>query len=328
MLLRRYAAAAAVMIGLTACQENLPKHRPATPIEAASAMPAYWKTAPTTDEQRLELLRRLRAIDPCALIPRTDLAKLGTLIEVENDGPNRCEAKFDSTESGKGTSVSWAIGVAPSGYGWGESKREEVDGITVGVLGDLDNSPLVEGQLDRSCVATVAFANTATLPVHVRTPLGTEPCPAAESALARAMGGLATEPPQGTSPDTPRTALQGKDPCEVATVLNAAVTVLDLRMWSCQFTFRDASVDVDYRYQARDISAVGEPIFVINGHRGYGSSSNAGEYASYTAVVGPALPGPGSTLLGPNVPVVQVFGKDRAALESALRATVELFPAA
>ncbi|MFE1591983.1 hypothetical protein [Nocardia sp. NPDC058705] len=327
MLLRRCAAAAAVIIGLTGCQENLPKQRAATPIEAASAMPEFWKTAPTTDDQRLELLRRLRAIDPCALVPRADLAKFGKLIEVENRGPSRCEATFDSTESGKGTSVSWAIGVAPTGYGWGESKREEVDGITVGTLGDLDNGPLREGQLDRSCLATAVFANTTTLPVSVRTPLGTEPCPAAEAALARAMGGLASEPAHGTSPDTPPTALRGKDPCEVAAKLNAAVTVLDLRMWTCQFTFRGAAIDVDYSFTPREVTGSGEPIFVVNGHPSYASPSNAGEYASYTAVVGPALPGPGSELLGPNVPTVQVFGKDRAALESVLRSTTELFPA-
>ncbi|MFD3743052.1 hypothetical protein [Nocardia sp. NPDC058633] len=327
MLLRRCAVAAAVVIGLTACQENLPKQRPATPIEAAAAMGAYWKTAPTTDEQRLDLLRRLRATDPCALIPRTDLAKFGTLLEVENDGPNKCEATFDSTESGKGTSVSWAIGVAPTGYGWGQSKREEVDGITVGVLGDLDNSALVEGQRDRSCLATAAFANTTTLPVSVRTPLGTEPCPTAQAALARAMGGLATEPAQGTSPDTPRTALHGKDPCEVAAVLDAAVTVLDQRIWSCQFTFRGASVDVDYTYEAKGYVADGEPIFVVNGHRGYGPSDDTSEHASYTAVVGPALPGPGSELMGPTVPTVRIFGKDREVLESVLRSTTELFPA-
>ncbi|MFE5477320.1 hypothetical protein ACFQ9R_16585 [Nocardia sp. NPDC056541] len=327
MLWRRCAVAAAVMIGLTACQEELPGHRPVTPIEAASAMPAYWKTAPTSDDQRLELLRRLRAIDPCALIPRTDLAKIGTLLAVENDGPNKCEATFDSTESGKGTSVSWAIGVAPTGYGWGQSRREEVDGITVGVLRDLDNGPQVEGQLDRSCLATAAFANTTTLPVHVRTPLGTEPCPAAQSALARAMGGLAAEPAQGTSPDTPRTALHGKDPCEVATALDTAVTVLDLRIWSCQFTFRGAAIDVDYGYEARGYADTGKSLFTVNGHTGYGPSDDTSEYVSYTAIVGPSLPGPGSELMGPAVPTIRVFGTDRAALESVLRSTTELFPA-
>lgn len=327
MLLRRYAVGAAVMIGLTACQENVPKQRPATPIEAASAMPAYWKTAPATDDQRLDLLRRLRTIDPCALIPRADLEKLGTLLQVENDGPSKCEATFDSTETHKGTSVSWAIGVAPDGYSWGQSERQEVDGITVGRLGDLDNGPLREGQLDRSCLATAAFANTATLPMIVRTPLGTEPCPTAQAALARAMGGLATEPAQGTSPDTPRTALHGKDPCEVATVLDAPVNVPALRLWSCQFAFRGADIDVDYQYTARDISVDGEPLFVINGHPGYGSSHDSGGSTSYTAVVGPVLPGPGSALLGPSVPVVQAYGENRADLEAVLRATVELFPA-
>ncbi|MFD4438511.1 hypothetical protein ACFWPK_01880 [Nocardia sp. NPDC058519] len=326
MLMRRCAVAAAVMIGLTACQENLPKQRAATPIEAASAMPAYWKTAPTTDNQRLELLRRLRAIDPCALVPRADLAKFGKLIEVENRGPSRCEATFDSTESGKGTSVSWATGVAPTGYGWGNSELEEVDGITIGVLDDLDGAPPREGQLDRSCVATAVFANTTTLPVHVRTPLGTEPCPPAQAALARAMGGLAGEAPQGTSPDAPRTALHGKDPCEVAGVLGASLTVIDQRVWSCQFTVGGAAVHVDYDYEPRDVIVMDKTLFVINGHTGYGAGQT-GDYVSYAAIVGPALPGPGSELLGPNVPAVRAFGDDPAAVESALRATVELFPA-
>ncbi len=326
LLLRRCAVAAVVVIGLTACQEDVPT-RPATPIEAASAMPVYWKTAPTTDDQRLEILRRVRAIDPCALVPRADLTKVGKLLTIETRGPSSCEATFDSTESGKGTSISWSIGVAPTGYGWTEATRQQVDGITVGVLDDLRGAPPREGLLDRTCLATAAFANTVTLPVTVRTPLGTEPCPAAQTALARAMGGLATEPPQGTSPDTARTVLHGKDPCDVAKPLGATVSVLDSRVWSCQLTVGGATVDIDYEYEYQDLVVMDKTLFVVNGHTAYGAGQTGGDYVSYAAVVGPTLSGPGSAILGPRVPGVRAFGADPATVEAALRATVTLFPA-
>ncbi|MEV0684346.1 hypothetical protein AB0I35_10810 [Nocardia sp. NPDC050378] len=333
MLIRRAAALAVAISFLpatVACQEDLPPRRTAaSPAEAAEAMPAYWKTAPATDDDRVALLARLRTVDPCALISRTDLAQFGNLTEVENDDPDSCEATFGPADSDKRTRIRWSLAVAPNGFGWGESKRTEVDGISVGSLRDLDASPEMDGQLtERTCTATAAFANTAFIPLYANTPLGTEPCPIAERALARVMGGLAGEPPHGTSPDTPRTALLGRDPCEVATVLGvtATISVRDRRLWSCQFTFRDAAVDVDYTYDSEALVVRGEPIFEINGHKGYGDTDND-EYVSYTAVVGPALPSPGSTLFGPELPTIRVFGKDRAALEAVLRANTELIPA-
>ncbi|MEV6058680.1 hypothetical protein AB0L62_01630 [Nocardia asteroides] len=191
MLLRRLAGATVpvvLLLGATACQEQVPAQRPQTPAAAAAAMPAYWKDAPATDEQRVALLDRLRAIDPCALLPRTALARFGVVSRVENDEPDGCEAAFGSAELGEGTTVSWRTGVAPDGDGWGSSKRETVDGITVGTLGDRDSANPPGQRVDRTCTATTAFGNTATLPVIVRTPLGTEPCPIAEVPTIEVFG--------------------------------------------------------------------------------------------------------------------------------------------
>ncbi|MFI5499227.1 hypothetical protein ACIA5E_09180 [Nocardia asteroides] len=327
MLLRRLAGTTVpvvLLLGATACQEQVPAaQRPQTPAAAAAAMPAYWKDAPATDEQRVALLDRLRAIDPCALLPRTALTRFGEVSRVENDEPDGCEATFGSAELGEGTTISWRTGVAPDGYGWGSSKRETVDGITVGTLGDSDSANPPGHRVDRTCTATTAFGNTATLPVIVRTPLGTEPCPIAEAALTQAMVNLAVEPPRGTSPDAPRTALLAKDPCAVATVLGVSAPVRERRVWSCAFTFRGDEISVDYNYESEGVAARGEPIFVVNGHKAYG---NTGEHALYTAVIGPSLPGTGSTTFGPEVPTIEVFGKDRAAVEAVLRAATELFP--
>ncbi|APE36338.1 hypothetical protein BOX37_23080 [Nocardia mangyaensis] len=317
----------AVMLGLVACQDELPGQPADTPISVAASMPEFWKTAPSSDDKRWELLRRIRAIDVCALIPRSVLARFGEPLRVEIDDPDSCSATFGSLEHGKGTEISWALGVAPRGYTWGETKRDEVDGITVGMLRDLDASPQLEGQLtERSCSAIASFANTVTLPLRVSTPLGTEPCPAAQAALTQAMSALADEPAQGTSPDTPDTVLLGEDPCAVATALGVQAPVLDQRLWGCQFSYRDGTVDVDYTYDSEGLVVRGEPLFVVNGHKAYGDPDIDSEFGSYAAVLGPELPGP-DTYAGPNLPVVRVFGSDRANVEAVLRATTELFPA-
>ncbi|MFF2086069.1 hypothetical protein ACFVVM_20015 [Nocardia sp. NPDC058176] len=327
MLVRRSAMIVAVMLGLVACQDELPGQRDDNPISVAASMPEFWKTAPGSDDERWEVLRRVRAIDPCALIPRAELGHFGEPLQVEADNLNRCSTTFGSTESGKGTKIGWSLGVAPEGYIWGETKRDEVDGITVGMLRDLDASPELEGKLtERSCTAIASFANTVTLPLRVSTPLGTEPCPAAQAALTRAMRALADEPAQGTSPDTPNTVLLGTDPCAVAAVLGAATPVLEQRAWSCSFTHRDDEIHVEYAYDNEGYVIDDEPIFVVNGHQGYGAADDVGGTVFYRAALGTALPGAPSSM-GPRIPAISVSGKDRDTVEAVLRATTELFPA-
>ncbi|MFC4126339.1 hypothetical protein [Nocardia rhizosphaerae] len=322
------AGLAVTVLAPTACQEQPPAAQPAAPAEAAAAVPTYWKTAPASDTARIELLARLRAVDPCALIPRAALAAFGEPLRVENSKPGGCEATFGSTEIEERTSISWSLGAAPQGYTWGAAKRRTVDGITIGTVSDADSANPTESRPPhRTCLAVAAFGNTTTLPVTVNTPLGTEPCPIAEAALARAMTNLAVEPPRGTSPDTPPTALLGKDPCEVAEVLGADAPAIERRVWTCRFTFRGDEVQVQYDYQSEQLVRRGEPIFTVNGHHAYGDD-NDGESAFFTAAVGPALPGADpERFLGADIPTVDVFGTDRAVLTEVLRTATGLFPA-
>lgn len=316
------AAAAVVLLGVTACQEDLP------PASAGSE--GYWVTAPETDEQRWEVLRRVRAVDPCALIPRSELAKIDTVRWVDVRMPDWCEARMGSTESGKGTELSWTLSVAPNGIGQSEHGRTTTIGaVTVDTVSDLDTNPDLRDKLvQRNCTASASFPSTAAVMIFVTTPLGTEPCPVAEAVMPTIIAELDKEPPHGTSPDTPLTALLGRDPCAVANELGVTPAVADQRDWKCVFPYRGDEIEVRYTYDKEVLVVKGEPIFTVNGHLGYGDP-DATELYSYNAIVGPVVPSAQpESFLGPMLPIVNVYGRDAAAVEEVLRRATALFPAA
>ncbi|MEV0028256.1 hypothetical protein [Nocardia sp. NPDC050793] len=323
--MRRFAtvaAAAAVLVGVTSCQDDLP-HAPAGSTE-------YWSTAPRTDEQRWEVLRKIRAIDPCALVPRTELAKIEIVSSVDVRMPNWCEARIGPNEAGKGTALSWSLSIAPNGVEQPERGRTaKIGAVTVGTVSDLDTNPDLQGKLvERNCTASANFPSTAAVMIFVTTPLGTEPCPVAEAVLPTILAQLDKEPAHGTSPDTPRTVLLGSDPCAVANDLGVTPAVADQRDWKCSFPYRGETIEVRYTYDKERLIVQGEPIFTVNGHPGYGDPS-ADEFHSYNAIVGPPLPSSRpESFLGPKLPVVNVFGRDEAAVEEVLRRATGLFPAA
>ncbi|WP_067832792.1 hypothetical protein [Nocardia lijiangensis] len=315
-------AAVLVLLGVTACQDDLPT--------APAGSSGYWSTAPQTDDQRWEVLRKVRAIDPCALVPRIELAKIDTVIWVDVREPDWCEAQMGSTESGKGTDLSWSLFVAPGGITPHESGRTtKIGAITVGTVSDLDANPDHQGKLvQRNCTVSASFPSTAAVMLFVTTPLGTEPCPVGEAVLPTLFAQLDKEPAHGTSPDTPGTVLLGRDPCAVANDLGVTTTVTEQRGWRCSFRYRDDDIEVEYTYEQEKLVVEGEPIFTINGHPGYGDP-DATDFASYNAIVGPVVPSPKpESFLGPNLPVVNVFGRDAAVVEEVLRRAVALFPAA
>ncbi|MCP2317162.1 hypothetical protein APR12_002502 [Nocardia amikacinitolerans] len=324
-MLRRFgmvAAATVVLLSVIACQEEPP------PAPAGSG--GYWVTAPETDEQRWEVLRKVQAIDPCALVPRTELARIGTVNWVDVRMPSWCEARMGPTEHGKGTALSWTLSVAPNGIKQSERGRTtKVGAVTVGTVSDLDSNPDLQGKLvERNCTASASFPSTAAVMIFVTTPLGTEPCPVADAVLPTILAQLDKEPQHGTSPDTPRTALLGRDPCAVTNELGVTPVVADQRDWKCSFPYRGDTVEVRYTYDKERLIAQGEPIFTINGHPGYGDPSSD-EFHSYNAIVGPPLPSPKpESSMGPKLPVVSVFGRDEAAVEEVLRRATALFPAA
>ncbi|MEV0341266.1 hypothetical protein AB0H49_19785 [Nocardia sp. NPDC050713] len=316
------AAAAVVLLGVTSCQDDLPP----TPTGSSG----YWSTAPQTDEQRWELLRKIRAIDPCALIPRSELTKIDTVRWVDVRRPDWCEARMGSTEAGKGTELSWSLLVAPNGIKQSEPGRTTTIGaVTVGTLSDLDANPDLQDQLvQRNCTASASFPSTAAVMIFVTTPLGTEPCPVAEAVIPTILAQLDKEPAHGTSPDTPLTALLGRDPCAVANELGVPLAVADQREWKCSFPYRGDDIEVQYTYDKEALVVKGEPIFTINGHLGYGDP-DATELHSYNAIVGPVVPSAQpESFLGPKLPVVNVYGRDGAVVEEVLRRATALFPAA
>ncbi|TQM31208.1 hypothetical protein [Nocardia bhagyanarayanae] len=324
-MLRRFAmvaAAVAVLLGLTSCQDDLP------PTPAGSN--GYWSTAPQTDEQRWELLRKLRAIDPCALVPRSELAKIETVNSVDVRRPNWCEARMGPTDPGKGTVLSWSLGVALKGIAQPERGRTtHIGAVTIGTVSDLDTNPDLQGKLvQRNCTASASFPSTAAVMMFVTTPLGTEPCPVAEAVLPTVLAQLDEEPTHGTSPDTPRTVLLGSDPCAVANDLGVPLVVTDQREWKCSFPYRGDDIEVQYTYDQERLIAEGEPIFTVNGHPAYGDPSND-EFRSYNSIVGPPVPSSKpESFLGPKLPVVNVFGRDGAVVEEVLRRATALFPPA
>ncbi|MEV6387334.1 hypothetical protein [Nocardia xishanensis] len=315
-------AAVVVSLGVSACQDDLP----ITPAGSGG----YWSTAPQTDDQRWELLRKVRAIDPCALVPRAELAKIDVVSWVEVSKPDSCAARMGSSESGKGTELRWSLFVAPGGFVHHERARTTMMGsITVATVSDLEANPDHQGKLvERNCTASASFPSTAAVMVFATTPLGTEPCPVAEAILPTIIAQLDKEPTHPTSPDTPRTVLLGGDPCAVTDDLGVTPAIVDQREWKCSFRYRDNDIEVRYTYDRELIVVDGEPIFVINGHPGYGDP-DATDFFSYNAIVGPVVPSPKpESFLGPNLPVVNVFGRNGAVVEEVLRHAVALFPAA
>ncbi|MFI1459239.1 hypothetical protein [Nocardia carnea] len=135
-MLRRFAALCLLVTCLTACGSD-PTDRAAGQEPGAQN---YWLTEPATDSDRLELLRRARGIDPCALLPRDALAEFGTVLRVFNHGPSRCTATLNSDDLSGRTQFRLLVSAREPGvpaHGAGTQVRT-VDGVAVTTSRDLD----------------------------------------------------------------------------------------------------------------------------------------------------------------------------------------------
>lgn len=284
-----------------------------------------WDTAPSTDEQRLALLAAVRAIDPCALIPRTVLDELGTVVSVTATATDTCVAELNSTEFEKRTRLNWSMfldteQVEPFCGG----VVRQVAGATVVAERDTEPDPDV---LIHTCTALARFPATVGLHLMVSTPVADKPCAVLDQVLPDAVDRLRDQPANGTSPDTPITPLTGADPCATATELGIVTPVTKQFLRGCVFEYRGTTIDLQYSYDQQGVVTQGDPIPTGNGHPGYDLRSRTETYW-YAAILGPPLPesGPASTL-GPRVPVVKLMGSDPAVLHEVLRHTAGLFPA-
>ncbi|MFD3703943.1 hypothetical protein ACFWUP_12395 [Nocardia sp. NPDC058658] len=312
------AAAVTAAVVLAGCQEQRP---------GATRPPISWATAPTSDDQYLATMAAARAIDPCALVPRSALDAIGTVLNVEADTPSSCAAELNSTEFGSKTSLSWSITV----------NRDPLDSFDGGVesrIGDAvvfaeqDEAGPESGVQVHSCMATARFPVTIGLFVQMTTPVADKPCALLDSILPGALDVLRSAPAIGTSPDTPKTVVAGANPCAVLTRLGTTTPPTRQFVHGCVFEYQGSNIDLQYSYTGERMVVQGEPILVVNGHPGYDLRSITEGYW-YGAVLGPAMPSTGkaNSFYGPRVPVVKLMGRDPAVLREVLTRTAELFPA-
>lgn len=316
--MRRFAQAV-VALALVAISAGCLEEMPASP---KSDM--FWSTVPETDEQRWEVLRRVRAVDPCALIPRADLSRFGSVVRVEARRPEWCSTVMEATGR---TKIDWSLLFAPNGLHIGEGARATTVGAAkVTMLADVDADPSKKDELvERKCTATVTLPSTAAVMLFVTTPLGTEPCSVVEEVVPALLANLNRSPGQGTSPDTPKTVLHGTDPCRVARGLGATPSIEAQQVWKCIFTYRGDTVLVEYTYDQEKLFAEGEPL-IVNGRRVY--RKDLDEARASTALVGPEIFTAEPAFMGPRFPVVTVLGKDAATVEEVVRQVASYFPAA
>jgi hypothetical protein len=86
-VLRRLAIVCLLLGCLTACDAGASLIR-----DTNSPVDEYWLTEPANDADRLELLRRARHIDPCALLPHSVLKDIGTAVSIHHPGGTGCIA--------------------------------------------------------------------------------------------------------------------------------------------------------------------------------------------------------------------------------------------
>lgn len=317
---RRLALIAAVLLTAAACQDD----RPAAVSQTGDG--SFWSTVPQTDDQRLEVLRRMRAMDTCALLPRAELTEVGQVLSVGTDGLNSCKAELDSSERHKGKTVRWTMaGPAPEVQNQ-RGTTERLGDVSVHVLADKDTlSAEQAGQLvQRSCSAMARFPSSAAIGLSVNTPLGVEPCPIAESLISTAVSEWKKEPRQGSAAETITTVLTGADPCAVLPKLGVGAEPAKQGVSSCTFVHRGDEIRLAYEYSAESLVTSGVPTFTVGNRTVYRDAQD--ELRFYNVAVGQPLETGNRNPLGPRLPAISLTGKDDAALEEVVRQALALFP--
>ncbi|WP_459545852.1 hypothetical protein [Nocardia sp. X0981] len=291
----------------------------------------YRLTESATDTDRLELLRRARAVDPCALLPREVLAEFGTVLRVFNDAPSSCTATLDSDELRERTRFRLAFFVRDPGVPSHEEGApvRMVDGAEVTTVRDLDRfgEEFADQLLERTCTVTAGFRSQMTFQLHNSNPLGTEPCPIGERIMDAALAAWKDEPPMGSSPDTALTVIDGVDPCAPAAALGVTVPADRQSMWSCEFDYHGDQISLNYRYLEENHTP-GPPTFTVGAHRAYRVDEPGDEFVQYHGRIGSAIENAAEVgYMGPALPTVTVMGKDAVAVEEVVRRVFSLTPA-
>ena len=114
----RMFARVAVITALVLCVASCQSQVPGTPTVGSptAAQPASGTavdlstTVPETDDQRWEVLRRLRAIDSCALLPAATLEIHGRVTEIGSHStlPSSCRAII-ATDPANSSIIDWDV---------------------------------------------------------------------------------------------------------------------------------------------------------------------------------------------------------------------------
>ncbi|MFI1459241.1 hypothetical protein [Nocardia carnea] len=326
-MFRRLVALCLLSVGLAACGDS-PADLTAGQAEGTWD---YWVTEPATDADRLELLRRTRNIDPCALMPREALAEYGTVLRMFTTSPGSCTATLNSEEKREQTEFDLSVSVRNPGVPSHapEASVRMVDGAEVTSVRDLDHlDDRFEDQiLHRSCTVTAGFPSQVSLMLFSSNPLGTEPCPIAENVIDTALGEFGKEPVRGSSPDTARTVVDGIDPCAAAAALGVTVPAAQQSDWSCEFTYRDDEISVWYGYDWQSLTP-DAPLFTVGPHPVHRVDEPGDDFVSRYGRIGPPLETAEEIgNMGPRLPTVNVMGKDADAVEDVVRQALLLVPA-
>ncbi|MGY0500938.1 peptidase [Nocardia sp. FBN12] len=280
-----------------------------TPVDAS-----FWSTVPQTDEQRAQVSAHARLIDVCALVPRTELSTFGEVRKVDNDETDSCRVELGP--KGSVEKLSWASMVV-----FGDVPQP---GATVRQLGDVALSVLPDdpgtSAPEKTCNATAKFRSGAAIYFKATTSPTTDACARLEALVPGAVQRWLAAPPQGTSPDTRRSVLNGADPCAVRSLLDGTGPFGVPTLNSCGFTYRGVDVVVSFENREKLILSKNTEQMPD------GRTANVLDGTSYTVVVGPEFAGE-TGYLGPSAPAVNVFADTPDVAKDVMRQVLTLFPA-
>ncbi|MEV6656363.1 hypothetical protein [Nocardia fluminea] len=265
----------------------------------------FWSTAAVSDQEKVAVVRKVRAIDVCALLPRVALGVLGTVRDVENVHPNQCRLSIAVPGHLTGIDATWSTGVMFEGEPSMDGPVDEESIGDVRVLYNDEPAGSDDPQVRGACQAWARFVAGADLSFSVRAPQ--DACASARALVRIALTEWRGEPAQGSSPDSDRAVITGADPCAVAPLLGVRVPVADQGITTCKVSIdgHDAIVTFDYNEERSILDDT--PAFTVGARQVYRFDTAQAEMASLSAVVGPGLaPGPTDALLGRRVPTVSV----------------------
>ncbi len=282
----------------------------------AAAVDPIWFDAATTDEQNWELMRRIRAVDPCALVPRSALEEHGTVREVRSGTAMIAGCRATLEGESAPLELTWTLARTPGGSAIDEHRR--VGDVTVEILGPDGKGSSNEVN---ACWVTAQFPSMTQILLSVKGPPAVDTCAIGDALIDTPIARLPASPPYGTSPDSARSVLTGADPCEILPEIGATPTlpVAENQVVHLCRAGSGQGLTIGYEYQVEK-DVLQDEIITLGDRQVYVAHFGNNEQIAYTFVVGPPV-------AGNAVPTVTVLGSDRSSVERARDALLEKYPA-